>query len=63
MDGLAGRAEYAQLLNDASEVVMSEPEPHQVELGGGGGAADTVTLELPVQRPAVSVPVIEVFLK
>lgn len=63
VDGLAGRAEYAQLLNDASEVAMSKPEPHQVELGGGGGAADTVTLELPVQRPAVSVPVIEVFLK
>jgi len=29
----------------------------------GGGASDTLTLELPVRKPDVVVPVIELFLK
>lgn len=62
LDGLAGRVEYAQLLNDASEVKV-------LESGGGGGhiepdlRTDSVTLELPVVKPDVVVPVIELFLK
>ena len=64
LDGLAGRVEYAQLLNDASEIKMRVVDPHQqaqnITMSGMPG---TLTLELPVQKPDVSVPVIEMFLK
>ncbi|MCE5200407.1 MAG: alpha-L-fucosidase [Armatimonadota bacterium] len=53
LDGLAGKVEYAQLLNDASEINMQTLEPNK----------DTLTLVLPVQKPNVTVPVIELFLK
>jgi len=49
LDGMAGRIEYAQILNDASEVRFREQD---------GG----VTLRLPVRQPDVIVPVIELFL-
>ena len=52
VDGLAGKIAYAQLLNDASEVRYSE----SAETG-------TLTLNLPIQKPDVTVPVIELFLK
>jgi alpha-L-fucosidase len=51
----AGAIEYAQLLNDASEIVF-------IGRKNGGGAAVT-SFKLPVQRPDVTVPVIELFLK
>jgi alpha-L-fucosidase len=64
LQGMAGRVEYAQLLNDASEVRMVEVDPHQqAQNTTMGGAAETLTLELPVQKPDVAVPVIELFLK
>jgi alpha-L-fucosidase len=50
LDGLAGKVAYAHLLNDASEIRMQEKD-------------ETLTLTLPVQQPAVVVPVIELFLK
>lgn len=50
LDGFAGKIEYAQLLNDASEVRYREHE-------------NTLTLDLPVQKPNVTVPVVEIFLK
>jgi alpha-L-fucosidase len=61
LDGLAGKVEYAQLLNDASEVlIQSRPEwQGNVE----GTETDTLTLRLPVQKPNVTIPVIELFLK
>lgn len=62
LDGFAGKVEYAQLLNDASEVFMRGPEPWQVTAGGMGGR-DTLTLTLPVPKPNVTVPVIELFMK
>ena len=61
LDGLAGKVEYAQLLNDASEVFLREPTPHQKELGGADAGA--VTVELPVEQPRVAVPVVELYLK
>lgn len=61
LDGFGERVAYAQLLNDASEVPMSHAAPHQSEYGGAG--VDTLTLELPVGRPDVAVPVIELFMK
>ncbi len=62
LDGLAGKVEYAQLLNDASEVKIMEPTratDHVVARGHEG----SVILEVPVVKPDVVVPVIELFLK
>src|SRR6185295_5604274 len=65
LDGLAGRVEYAQLLGDASEIKMQVVDPHQPAQNTtmGGLPAGTLTLELPIQRPSVAVPVIELFMK
>ncbi|MCD6334681.1 MAG: alpha-L-fucosidase [Candidatus Latescibacterota bacterium] len=64
LEGLAGQVEYAQLLNDASEVKTSVVDPHQqAQNTTMGGQAGTLTLELPILKPAVAVPVIELFLK
>jgi alpha-L-fucosidase len=64
LDGLADKVEYAQLLDDASEVKMSVVDPNQeAQNTTMGGTAGTLTLELPIRKPAVTVPVIELFLK
>ena len=65
LDGLAGRVEYAQLLNDASEVKMFTVDPHQQAQNTtmGGVHADTLILELPIAKPKTAVPVVELFLK
>ncbi len=64
LDGLAGRVAYAQLLSDGSEIKRIELDPNAkastIHMTGKPG---TLTLELPVQRPDVLVPVIELFLK
>ena len=61
LDGLAGRVAYAQLLSDASEVkwVGASDNPHFVPPVG----QTTLTLDLPVKRPDVIVPVVELVLK
>lgn len=61
LDGFRNRVEYAQLLNDASEVPMVAAPQEQLE--NGSGDSGTLTLELPVVRPDVAVPVIELFMK
>ena len=63
MPGLAKRVEYAQLLNDGSEVLRKGPEPWQVAKMGEPLSADRLTLELPVLKPNVTVPVVELFVK
>jgi alpha-L-fucosidase len=65
LDGFAGRVEYAQLLHDASELRIMEaggevgfmPGPRAAEGEG------TVRLRLPVAKPDVEVPVIELVLR
>jgi alpha-L-fucosidase len=59
------RVEYAQLLNDASEIGMTVIGAEQAAQNTTMGALgeDTLTLSLPVQRPDVAVPVVELFLK
>jgi alpha-L-fucosidase len=62
--GLAGKVRYAQLLNDASEIRVLVPDP-AVDSGHtklGALPPGTLTLQLPVQRPDVTVPVLELFL-
>ncbi|WP_141505449.1 alpha-L-fucosidase [Paenibacillus luteus] len=64
--GFSGQVEYAQLLNDASEVRMIEGAQEMTMEAGAfneGRSADTLTLELPIKPPNVAVPVIELFLK
>jgi alpha-L-fucosidase len=64
LDGLADRVEYAQLLNDGSEIKILVIDPHQqAQNTAMSGTAGTLTLKLPVQKPDVAVPVIELFLK
>ncbi|NLF31823.1 MAG: alpha-L-fucosidase [Planctomycetes bacterium] len=60
LDGMAGRVKYAQLLNDGSEIrpgLNHEAIAQRADMG-----ADTLTLRLPVRKPDVLVPVIELFL-
>lgn len=60
--GLAGRVEYAQFLHDGSEIRFTEGSvAHFSE--GRTESEDLLVFELPVVKPNVVVPVIEVFLK
>ncbi|NIK57247.1 alpha-L-fucosidase [Kribbella shirazensis] len=64
LHGLAGKVKYAQLLNDASEIKRIVNDPHQQAQNTtmGGVSSETLTLKLPIQKPNVLVPVIELFL-
>ncbi|MFJ9682176.1 alpha-L-fucosidase [Streptomyces sp. NPDC101194] len=60
--GLAGRVRYAQLLHDGSEIRFQQLDGTQHEhnnLTPPGQAAGTLTLTLPIARPGVLLPVIE----
>ncbi len=59
LDGLGGKVAYAQLLNDASEIRKIAPRSNRQE----AMPEDVLTLELPIQKPNVTVPVIELFLE
>jgi alpha-L-fucosidase len=64
LEGLAGKVAYAQLLHDASEIKRIASDPHQqAQNTTMAGREGTLTLELPIQRPDVLVPVIELFLR
>lgn len=60
LKGMKDKIEYVQFLHDASEIKIAAPKGHWIkqEL-----AAEDVNLILPVQKPAVEIPVIEIFLK
>ncbi|MHB1294615.1 MAG: alpha-L-fucosidase [Anaerolineae bacterium] len=62
LDGFKGKVEYAQLLNDASEIKMHEPRLHD-EAYEVGQDRNTLVLELPMRKPNVPVPVIELFMR
>jgi alpha-L-fucosidase len=65
LPGLAGKVRYAQLLNDGSEVPFTvldrAPQPH-ANLAPPARPPGTLTLTLPITRPDVLVPVVELFL-
>jgi alpha-L-fucosidase len=63
LPGMAGKIEYAQLLNDASEVAFTSNAPAAHGNMTVDTAPGTVTLNLPVIKPDVIVPVVELFLK
>ena len=62
LPGFKGKIKYAQLLNDASEIrfrTSTQQGSHTTETSG----ENDVMLTLPVERPNVEVPVIELFLE
>ncbi|MEW1839537.1 alpha-L-fucosidase [Nonomuraea angiospora] len=62
--GLGGRVRYAQFLHDASEVPLVEIDPKEPFHHYLRGLPETtLTLQLPITRPDVTVPVIELFLE
>lgn len=63
VDGIGDRLAYAQFVHDGSEVRWLRRDPHAD--GNTGVAVDdgTITLELPVRKPDVVVPVVELILK
>jgi len=66
LDGFGGKVKYAQLLNDASEVRFTEAKSSETGYLAGErkeAVSQTLILRLPVQKPEVTVPVIELFLK
>lgn len=63
LDGMADRVEYAQLLNDASEIKMIRHDGNKGHHFLPNADKSILTLELPVKKPNVEVPVIELFLK
>jgi alpha-L-fucosidase len=64
LEGMGGKVEYAQLLHDASEVKLLDGGPRRhAGAAPPEEAARLLTLELPVQKPSVTVPVVELFLK
>lgn len=64
LDGFAGRIEYAQFLHDGSEVRFRDADPEAVAQNTAMAEdAGATILELPIVRPGVAVPVIELFLR
>lgn len=61
---LAGRVRFARLLHDGSEVAFSTIDPSVTgsHTTVGGIGADAVTFSLPIRRPDVLLPVLEVHL-
>lgn len=54
LNSMADKVEYIQFLHDASEIRYS---------AGTGEAANNLSLQLPIQKPPVEIPVLEVYLK
>ncbi|TDD63955.1 alpha-L-fucosidase [Jiangella aurantiaca] len=65
LPGLASKVSFARLLWDGSEILFQEIRPDQEAFNmiPAGPAAGTLTLTLPVQRPPVALPVIELILR
>lgn len=64
LQGMADKIAHARFLHDGAEVPMTEIDPNQEAVATipGGQPAGTLTLTLPVRRPEVLLPVIELFL-
>jgi len=59
LKGMAGKIKYVQFLHDASEVKFAKPHWS----GYTDAEKEDVTLEMPVQKPSMEIPVLEVYLK
>ncbi len=63
LHGLAGKVAYAQLLNDCSEIQFHDKLGDLHPTMNSKTPEGAITLDLPVVKPNVEVPVIEIFLK
>lgn len=61
LPGYQGKVKYAQFLHDASELRITSPYGHHMQ--GSKVTEHDLNLRLPVNKPPVEIPVIEVFLK
>lgn len=61
LPGLAGKVKYAQILNDASELKIGKQKGAWLDEAEEGD--NVLTLNIPVRKPNVEIPVIEIFLK
>ncbi|HLF33743.1 MAG TPA: alpha-L-fucosidase [Cyclobacteriaceae bacterium] len=61
LQGYKGKIKYAQFLHDASEIIMTDPGGAHWE--SGNSKADDVMLRLPVTKPGVEIPVIELIME
>lgn len=60
LPGYKDKIKYAQFLHDASELRISQPHGYWIKQETG---ENDVNLRLPVNKPNVEIPVIEIFLK
>jgi alpha-L-fucosidase len=60
LKGYKGKIEYAQFLHDASEIKITAPKGHWLKEDTGD---NDINLNLPVIKPDVEIPVIELYLK
>jgi alpha-L-fucosidase len=60
LPGYKDKVKYAQFLHDASEIKISRPSGHWLKQEQAEG---DINLSLPVTKPNVEIPVIELFLK
>ena len=64
LPGLAGKVEHAQFLHDGSEVVIDVVKTTSLaHMDDASRDPGVLTLLLPMHRPEVEVPVVEIFLK
>ena len=61
LPGYKDKIKYAQFLHDASEIQVTAPYGHHMQ--GSVATEDDLNLRLPVIKPGLEIPVIEVFLE
>lgn len=61
LEGYEGKIKYAQFLHDASEIKISKPRAHN--RGGDNNSSNDLELNLPVAKPNIEIPVIELYLQ
>ena len=63
LKNMAGRIKYAQFLHDASEVKMRVQKPQVHSNLQETVSADTIRFLVPVVKPNIEIPTIEIFLE
>ncbi|MBB4843654.1 alpha-L-fucosidase [Paucibacter oligotrophus] len=64
LPGLAGKVSYAQFLHDGSEIQFKEPQPRNLQNNAHVSVSENaIRLSLPMNRPELLLPVVELFLK
>ena len=61
LPGYKGKVKHAQFLHDASEIRITDPFGHHMQ--GSIASDDDLNLRLPMIKPDVEIPVIELILE